>query len=332
MLTTHVLGIDVAKATLACALLPAALPPAGTREQAVIRTVPNTSAGHAALLAWLPPHIIPTLHVCLEATSTYGEEVAAALHTAGITVSVVNPRLTRAFAESDGLRGKTDPLDAAALARFCREKRPRRWMPPSPKRHNLQSLVRRLEHLQALRQQEANQAETATTAWENASIAAVITAIDAQHADLTQTLRELVAADAILTQEVALLCSIPGIGELTAWRLLAELGDRLDTCTPRQLAAYAGLTPRPWQSGTSVHGVPRLSKRGNARLRTALFYPALTAIRHNPVISVFATRLRAAGKARMAVVGAVMHKLLKIAVAVVQTGRPFQADFHSVRC
>jgi transposase len=295
MLPTHVLGLDVAKATLACALLPAAPPPAGTRERAVIHTVPNTPAGHAALLAWVPPEVRPSLHVCLEATSTYGDAVAAALHEAGLTVSVVNPRLTRAFAESEGLRGKTDPLDAVALARFCREKRPRPWTPPTPARQSVQTLVRRVEHLQALRQQEANQAETATTTWETASITAVLNALDAQITALTQALRELVAADEVLPQEVALLCSIPGVGEHTAWRLLAELGDRLHTCTPRQLAAYAGLTPRPWQSGSSVQGAPRLCKRGNARLRKALFYPALAALRWNPVLRAFAARLRAAG-------------------------------------
>ena len=329
MLPTHVLGIDVAKATLACALLPAALPPAARRERALACTVPNTPQGVARLQAWLTVHAGPAVHVCVEATSTYGEAVTAALHAAGYAVSVVNPRRTHAFAESDGLRGKTDPLDAIGLARFCREKRPRLWTPPSPTRVALQALVRRLDHLQAMRQQEANQAETAEEDWERASIATVVAALEAEEAALTRQLRALVAADARLTQEVALLCSIPGVAERTAWRLLAELGDRLATCTPRQLAAYAGLTPRPWQSGTSVKGAPRLSKRGNSRLRRALFYPALTALRHNPRLRTFAQRLRAAGKAPMAVVGAVMHKLLKIAVAVVQSGRPFDPHFNS---
>jgi transposase len=322
------LGIDVAKATLACALLPATPAPAGTQARGLALTVANTAAGFARLRHWLRRRGVTTLHVCLEATSTYGEAVAAFLYAQGYTVSVVNPRLTRAFAESDGLRGKTDPLDAQALARFCREKRPRPWTPPSPTCHALQALTRRLDRLQALRQQEQTTVQTpGLEPLEVASIQAVLATLDAQQATLTQAVRALVKDDAALTQAVGLLTSIPGLGERSAWRILAELGDRVATCTPRQLAAYAGLTPQPWQSGTSVHGKPRLSKRGNARLRKALFYPALVALRVNPVCRVFAERLRAAGKARMAVVGAVMHKLLKLAVAVLQSGQPFDPNY-----
>lgn len=329
MVPTHVLGIDVAKATLACALLPASLPPIGARERATTCTVDNTPAGIATLQTWLGAHVgTVAVHVCLEATSTYGTAVATALHAAGYAVSVLNPRLTHAFVTSEGVRGKSDPLDAGGLARYGREKRPRLWTPLSPARATLQALVRRLAHLQALRQQEMNQAETATTDWERTSITTVVTALAAEEAALTQQLQTLVTADPALAREVALLCSIPGIGVCTAWRLLAEWGDRLYTCTPRQLAAYAGLTPRDWQSGTSVQRPARLCKRGNARLRHALYFPALTALRFNPVLQTFAARLHAAGKPRMAVVGAVMHKLLRIAVGVVQSGCPFDPQRH----
>ena len=328
MLDNAVLGLDVAKATLAAALLPATLPPAGIRDTGPQCTVPNTPVGHAALLAWVQAHGVPHLHACLEATNTYGETVATTLHAAGYTVSVVNPRRTHHFAETDDQRGKTDPQDAVALARFCREKRPRPWTPPTPALHTLQAMARRLDALQAMRRQEGNrQADPTLAPWEAASIAAIIAALDHQVAAVLQQLRALIAADPLLTRHLTVLVSIPGIAEQTAWRILAEVGDRLHTCTPRQLAAYAGLTPVAQQSGTSLQRKPHLGKRGNARLRRALFYPALVALRYNPVIRAFAARLRAAGKARMAIVGAAMHKLLKLAVILLQAGALFDPAY-----
>jgi transposase len=124
-----------------------------------------------------------------------------------------------------------------------------------------------------------------------------------------------------------LLTSIPGIAETTATVILAEIRD-LDTFdSADQLAAFAGLTPHEFSSGSSVHGKPRLSKIGNSRLRKALYMPAVVACRHNPFIRAFCDRLLAKGKSKMSMVGAAMHKLLRQAFGVLKSQKPFDPNF-----
>ena len=117
-----------------------------------------------------------------------------------------------------------------------------------------------------------------------------------------------------LRQQRDLLTSIPGIGDLTAFKLVAEIRDILAFDSAAQLAAFAGLTPRQHTSGSSVRGRSRLSKRGSARLRTALYFPAIVAQQHNPILAAFAQRLRAAGKPKLVIIGTVMRKLLHLSL------------------
>ncbi len=124
-----------------------------------------------------------------------------------------------------------------------------------------------------------------------------------------------------------MLCSIPGVGSRTAILFLAEVGDLRLFRSARQLAAYLGLNPRHWQSGTSVHRRSRMSKVGNALLRTALFFPAIVAKQHNPVIRTFCQRLTERGLVPMAVVGAAMRKLVHIMYGVVKGGQPFDPQY-----
>lgn len=336
MLNSHVLGIDVAKDTLAIALLPFVKPTSVKKEIPKKLNVPNSKEGFLILQNWLCEHNVTQLHVCLEATSTYGDAVAHYLYGCNYLVSVVNPLLTRRHSESEGLRGKTDPMDAASIARYCREKIPRAWCPPTPEQHKLISLTRHIEHLKKLRKMEVTTLQVpGLDELEIESFGIIISSIDAQIILINKAIRAHVAAHSVLAERTKLLLSIPGIGETTAWIIVAELGDRVDICTPRQLAAFAGLTPQPWQSGNSVNGKPRLSKKGNIRLRNVLFYPAMTAMRCNPIVKSFSQRLSDNGKSKMAVLGAAMHKLLKIAVAILKSGKPFDPnimDGHAQQC
>lgn len=134
---------------------------------------------------------------------------------------------------------------------------------------------------------------------------------------------KLIAASERLRADRALLRTIPGIGPVAAHALLAELPDPARFATAQQAAAYAGLAPREYRSGTSVKKRTRLSKAGNARLRKALDLPAMTAIRFNPLVGAFYARLVEAGKAKMAALGACMRKLLMIAYGVLKSRTPF---------
>jgi transposase len=311
-----VLGIDVAKDSLAVALLGSSTP----RK----RSFPNSPAGHQELLSWLSKQHLSQIQACLEATGSYADAIAEALHDAGYWVSVVNPARIAAYAKSRLARNKTDPADAVLIAQFAQSEQPARWTPPAPELRELRALVRHLDALQALRQAERNrQAAGPHPSTVADALVAHLRFLDQQIATVEQAIGDHIDRHPDLKRDRDLLTSINGIGERTATRLLAESGDRQRFTDARAWAAYAGLTPRQHRSGSSVHGRTRLSKVGNAALRAALYFPAIVAKKHNPVIQAFCARLAARGMAPKAVIGAAMRKLLHLAYGVLKSGQPF---------
>ena len=314
------LGIDVAKHSLECALIG----PKSPRRS----SVPNTPAGHRQLLAWLAKQHVADVHACLEATGTYSDEIAQALHDAGVWVSVVNPARIAAYAKSRLARNKTDPADAMLIAQFAQSEQPPLWQPPAPEMRELRALVRHLDSLLVQRQAERNrQAAGGHPEPVEQALREHLAFLDKQITTVRQQIDEHIGRYPELKREHDLLDSITGIDTRTATRLLAESGGLGRFEDSRAVAAYAGLTPRRYQSGSSVRGKTRLSKIGNASLRAALYMPALVARRYNPVLKAFGDRLAAAGKSKMAVIGAVMRKLLVLAYGVVKSGVPFDAEY-----
>lgn len=313
----QVVGIDVAKATLAIVVLR----PDGKRRN---KACANTPAGHRELLQWLTRHADGPVHVGLEATGIYHEAVALALHDAGHRVSVINPSATAAYAKSQLQRAKTDPTDAVTIADYVRTQTPPVWTPAPRELRHLQALLRRLEALHDMRTQELNRLEATPDAGPvRASIQATLDHLDDQIAALKQEIRDHFDQHPPLRAQRDLLQSIPGIGAQTAAVVLGELLDIKRFRSARQVAAFSGLVPRVTQSGTSVRRRGALAKLGASRLRKALYFPALAALRANPVIRQFAQRLRTAGKPKMVIVAAVMRKLIHIAFGVLRSGRAF---------
>ncbi|MEG3898294.1 MULTISPECIES: transposase [unclassified Microcoleus] len=230
------------------------------------------------------------------------------MYEAGYQVSVVNPARIKGFAKSELLRTKTDSVDAALIARFCAAIKPSFWKPTPFEVKELQALLRRLESLTQMYQQEENRLETATV-----SVAKLTRAhleyIKEQQAEIKKMISDHFDQHPHLKQQRELLTSIPGIGEQTAAVLLAEVGRIEDYKNARQLAAYAGLTPCERSSGTSVHGKTRLSCTGNVRLRKALYMPAVVAMRCNPLLKAMTERLLGRGKVKMQVIGAMISEV-----------------------
>ena len=225
-------------------------------------------------------------------------------------------------------RNKTDPLDAALIARFVATQQPPPWTPPPPEQRQLQALVRRIEALQAMRQQERNRLDLeADDSLVADSLREHLAHLDAQLRGLQQRLRQHVRAHPGLQHQNDLLQSIPGIGETTALKLLAEMPALAQWSSARQAVAYAGLNPQQRTSGSSVRGRSRLSKIGNARLRRTLYLPAVVAMRYNPLLKKFAQRLRERSKPPMVIVGAVMRKLLHQAYGVLKHATPFNPNY-----
>lgn len=317
------LGIDVSKATLDVALLVEE-----EARKARHKVFPNTSEGHQQLLLWLCEQGATQVHATLEATGTYAEPVALALHEAGHRVSLVNPALVRAFGQSQLKRTKTDKADAILIARFCALHKPALWSPPAPELRELQALVRRVEALEEMKHMEMNRLESGAlgevvrTSLED-HILYLQSHIDSTRRQISDHIQ---APDALREQE-RLLCSIPGIAQTTAAVLLSEIGDFCHFNRARQVAAFAGLVPRIRESGSSVRSKPRLSKVGTPRLRKCLYFPAMTALRWNPLIKALGLRLSAQGKPKMLIIGAAMRKLLHPAYGVLKSGKPFDENF-----
>lgn len=316
------LGIDVAKATLAVALLG----PKSPRKTSVA----NTPAGQARLVEWLAKQHLSDVHVCLEATGTYSDDVAQALHDAGYKVYLVNPARIAAYAKSQLARNKTDAADAVLIARFAQteaESVPL-WTPPDPALRELRSLVRHLDVLQEQLQAERNRLaagghSAAVEKALNEHIAFLEKQIQSTHTQISEHLDKHTQ----LREQHDLLTSIKGIGTLTAVRLLAEAGDLKRFANARALAAYAGVTARHHSSGTSVKRQTKLAKTGNAALRRALYFPAISAKRHNVVLKAFCARLsKTKTMTKMALIGAAMRKLLHLAYGVIKSGKPFDAQ------
>jgi transposase len=310
------LGIDVAKLKCDVVLL--------HDGKARHKVCPNTAAGFAELGTWLRRAGVDRIHACLEATGTYGEALALWLYEQGHVVSVVNPAAIRAYAESRLTRAKTDKVDAELIARFCATEAPPVWTPlPQPIRE-LQAMVRRLEALQDMERQERNRLEAgAVVPTVRRSITAVLKRLDHELVVVRRAIREHFDQHPTLRGQRDLLTSIPGIGDTTATLLLAEL-DMKRYHSARQLAAFTGLTPRITQSGTSVRRRGHMCKLGPGRIRRALYFPALSALRHNPIIQLLDVRLTAARKPRMVIVGAAMRKLLHLVYGVLKTQQPFR--------
>lgn len=307
-----VLGIDVAKKKLdACLMI---------GSKVLLKKFDNNMKGIKLLEGWLRSLKIERAHACLEATGTYSEMVAEFLYEHGHRVSVVNPSRIEAFARSELKRNKTDSADARTIAEFCLEKDLDDWHPLPPEVKQLQALSRRVEVLEKMLLAEHNRLETAPRTV-TSSVKRVITNLEKEIDNVQRLIKDHINNNPDLKQQSELLQTIPGIGEKTASLLLGEIEFR-SFSSARAVAAYAGVTPRRYQSGTSLNRT-RLSKIGNSRIRKALYFPAIVAVRYNQVINLFAKRLKENGKTPMQVMGAAMRKLIHIAYGVIKSNRPF---------
>lgn len=319
---SHAVGIDVSKAKLDLALKL----PAGKWKTKVVA---NTAIGFEELRAWLAKHGARHAHVCMEATGVYWEAVATDLSNHGFKVSVINPAQIKAFGAAQGVRTKTDAVDARVIADFCAMHVPPAWCPATKSVRRLRALVARREALLDLRTQESNRLEVTATAEVRSSIEQVIALLNQQIRQIEKQIAKDVNDDPTLRGQRDLLDSIPGIGDKTIGRLLSHYGGELRFDKAAQAVAFAGLDTRRHESGSSVQGKPRLSKKGHSSIRRALYMPAVVAMTKTAWGKAFSQRLLAAGKPKKLVLGALMRKILAIAYGVLKSGKPFNSALHA---
>lgn len=315
-----ILGIDVSKKTLDVVLLKDL-----SRQHKIFN---NDTIGYQQLQRWLLSCQAECVHACLEATGQYGDGVAEYLYGENHQVSVVNPARIKRYGESKLHRNKTDKADAFLIAEFCLKEQPSLWHPLSAEIKHLRALVRHLHDLQTNLNQETNRLSAGEQdPW---VLDDLHFHIDYLHARIKATLKamqEFINQTPKLKVQQDLLISIPGIAELTAAKLLAEIGDISVFENAPQLAAYAGLNPRGFRSGSSVYKKSIISKQGRPILRQILYMPAVSAKRHNPVIRTFCARLKERDLPNMAIISAAMRKLLHQVYGVLKNQIPFDPSY-----
>jgi transposase len=319
-MTHFYLGIDVAKAKLDCALRL-------SNGKFRAKSLANSPEGFALLDAWLTTHNATEAHVCMEATGVYWEAVAQFLSAKGLTVSVVNPAQIKAYGTSCLIRTKTDKADAKLIASFCAERNPAPWQAPSETELTLRALVLRLDALQTMRTQESNRLDVSRDAVKD-NIQHHLAWLDAEIKQLAKAIKAHIDNHPNLKQQRDLLDTIPGLGERTIAIILAYYADTGRFANSRQAAAFAGLDPRQYESGSSVKGKPKLSKVGHAFLRKALYMPAMVTLYKTVWGRQFKERLALSGKPPKLIIGAMMRKLIHVAFGVLKSQQPFNSVLH----
>lgn len=325
-------GIDVAKETFYAAVADETAIP---REWASlpVAAFEHSDRGVSEFLRWLRAlgwSKGNITGVCIEATGRYAQQWVEQLKQRLGPVCVVNPARPKAYAQSLGIRDKSDRVDACVIALYakatCPEPRPVR----SPQQRELRELSRLHNALQ--KQCQANRqrlSEAPAFALVRTSLKKMIAAAQRQMEQLEQAMEQLIRNDNILSMDLKRAVTVKGIGSRTATLILAEFGD-LRHYNRDELVALAGLYPREYTSGTSVHKKSRLAKAGKESVRAALYMCAMSAIQANPPLANFAQRLQANGKEPMQAIAAVMRKLLLLVRAVIVTGVDYDANYAKV--
>ena len=270
----------------------------------------------AAELGQLEPAL-----VVLEATGGFEVTVAAALAAAGLPLAVVNPRQIRDFARAMGRLAKTDALDAEAIALFAERIRPEPRPVADADARTLAELVARRRQLVEMIGMERNRLRLVRARRVQKSLAATLRVLEAELARLDRDIDGTVRGSPVWRETEDLLTSVPGIGDITARTLIAELPElgRLDR---RRIAALVGVAPvnrdsGQWRGHRAIAG-------GRVSVRNTLFMATLSAIRWNPVIRDHYARLVHAGRPKKLAIVACIRHLLTILNAILRTGTPWQ--------
>jgi transposase len=302
-------GIDVSKDRLDVAVRPSG----------ELFVVERNAAGLEHLVARLRELSVHL--VALEATGGFETIAAASLAAAGLPVVVVNPAQIRAFAKAVGQRAKTDPIDAAVIARFAEATRPEPRPLPDEATRLLADLVARRRQIIEMMGAERQREKRVMIPRLRKSITRLLKALEKELASLDADIDDAVRGSPAWREKEDLLASVPGIGPTIARTLIAELPE-LGQLGRKQIAALAGLAPFTRQSG-QWRGRSFIGG-GRTVVRTVLFMGALVAKRHNPTLKAFFDRLVAAGKPKMVALIAVARKLLTILNAILRDNRPWQ--------
>jgi transposase len=328
----QVVGIDVAQNELVICL--GRMYDDWTPELYAFKTFANTAKEFANFVEWvnkLTQGTVPVRYV-MEATGVYHESLAYYLDEKGLEVSIVLPNKMSNYQRTLEVKTITDQAAARTIARFGLERKLDQWSRPKGIFLILRQLTRERGQLVDERTVLKNQlhAEQAGARPNKKSIERInkrISLLDKQEKEILQELKELIKTDPQVKELIVLICSLPGIGLLTASAILGETNGFDLIRNKRQLTSYAGLDVREKQSGTSVKGKPAISKKGNKHLRKAMHMPALAAIRHDERFKAIFTRLVSRHGIKMKAAVAIQRKLLEMTYILYKTNKSYEKNY-----
>ncbi len=303
-------GIDVSKDTLDIATMP----------QPSSRRFSNDPCGIDELVEYLR-ELAPTL-IVLEDTGGYQRDAAVALNDVGLPTVVVNPRAIRLYAKARKILAKTDRLDAGVLARYAWKEQPEIRPMPDRDQRELRDTVTRRQQIAEMIAAEKNRCHQARGAVK-AGIEAHITYLESQRSELDEVLDKIIASNAQWAESESLLRSVPGVGPVITYTLLAELPE-LGSLNRRKIAALVGVAP--FNNDSGKHQGHRCIWGGRAPVRCALYIGVLAGIRYNPVISPYYYRLRKEGKPFKVAMVACIRKLLTTLNVIIATRRRWDTN------
>lgn len=293
----------------------------------------NEKRGFNQLLRWVRKTCSSNseLVFLMEATGVYHESLAYHLHHLKQTVHIVLPNSIKHYGISLGIKSKTDPIDAKLLARLGVERTHREWIPAGECYRKLRQLTRHVSRLQHQRTHTDNILHSIEAGYDaeasvRKSIKKVLRTIDQAIEKGKEEIAHLVKESEELKSGLALITSIPGIGEYSAAVIVAETQGFEHMHSIKQLTSYAGYDVVQRESGTSVKGKTRISKKGNSHLRSALFFPAMVACRYNPTMKALYERISTKNSSKMVGQVAVQRKLLALSYTLWKNKKSYDPE------
>lgn len=331
----QVLGIDVAQKELVVSL--GRMYDDWTPDLYASGTFANNKKGFAALAKWVKKLAVDATPVrfVMEATGVYHESLAYFLEEKGYEVSIVLPNKISNYFRTLDVKTITDQTAAQGITQFGLERKLDKWKRPKRVFKSLKQLTRERDQLidqrtMAKNQLHAEQAEAFPNPGSISRANARIRFLGKQITEIMKEIAALVKQDLQVNNSIEMICTIPGVGRLTAATVLAETNGFDLIRNKRQLTSYAGLDVREKQSGTSVKGKPRISKKGNRHLRKSMHMPSLAAIRHEPKFKAVFARLVSKHGIKMKATVAVQRRLLEMIYIIHKTNVPYKKDYSQV--
>ena len=303
------------------------------------KVFPNTKNGFSTLVSWVQKRVDPNIKVryVMEATGVYHESLAYYLAQEDCEVSIVLPNKISNYFRTLEVKTITDKTASETIARFGLERKLDLWKRPKPIFKKLRQLTRERDQIVQERTMAKNQlhAEQAEAEPHPSSVNRIqkrITLLNKQEKEIQQEIAKLAKEDQEVSSSIELIRSIPGVGLLTAVTVLAETNGFELIRNKRQLTSYAGFDVKEKQSGTSVRGKARISKKGNRYLRKAMHLPALAAIRHSDRFKAIFVRLVSKHGIKMKAAVAVQRKLLEMIYTIYKTQTLYNEDYLKMKC